>query len=145
MLKIVRPNFIFIIVEVMKDMNNVRRSFLGEERGSPKFPHEIKKKAEVLLKKELNNDFIQPIHFSIIKKPVTVYVEEKPRTSTKGVGAILLYEYMGPSDELELIMDSISEFLKTKIKELKDKGSTGWMASVTDYKVILGKDYSDIK
>lgn len=147
MIKIIRPNFIFIIIEVMKDMNNIRRSFLGDKRGSPKFPQEIKKKAKIKLEKEIERDFLIPIHFSIIKKPVSIYIEgeKNPRTSTKGVGVVLLYEYMGSSEELEQIMDVISEFFDNKIEDLKEKESTNWMTAISDYKIILGKDYSDIK
>jgi len=146
LIEITRPNYIILIVEVLKDMNSIRRSLVGEDKGSPKFLDDIKKLAEKKLKKKFEVHFLIPIHYSIIRKPVSIYIEgeDRPRVSRKGVGAMQLYEYIGSSDDLNTIMDLIDEYFKRKIDELKKKSSNNWLAAVTDFKIILGKNYTEI-
>ncbi len=131
----------------MRDMNNIRRSFLGDPKGSPKIPQEIKSKVEIKLSKNFDVNFLMPIHFSIIKKPISIYIEgeKHPRVSKHGVGAIQLYEYIGGSDDLKPIIECIEEYFNNKIEFLKSKNSNNWLTAVTDFKIILGKDYEDIK
>lgn len=147
MIELMRPNYILIIVEVFSDMNNVRRSFIDEPKGAPKILKEITNRVEKKLNKKFEVDFLIPIHFSIIKKPITIHIEgvKRPSTSRRGVGAMQLYEYIGSSDDLGPIMEVLSEFFRNKIEELKATSSKNWLALVTDYKIVLGKDYEEIK
>ena len=145
MIEITRPNYILVIFEVVCDMNEIRRSLYNDPKGSPKIFSDIKKKVEKKLNKQFEVDFLIPIHFSIIKNPITIHIEGvKPSTSRRGTGAMQLYEYIGSSDDLGSIMEIISQYIKNKIKELKEKSSKNWLASVTDYIVLLGKDYKEI-
>lgn len=147
MIEIMRPNYILIIVDVISDMNSVRRSFIDDPKGSPKILKEIRNRVEKKLNKKFEVDFLIPIHFSIIKKPITIHIEgvKGHSTSKRGVGAMQLYEYIGSSDDLGPIVEIVSEFFRNKIEELKVTSSKNWLASVTDYKIVLGKDYEETR
>ncbi|KKN05725.1 hypothetical protein LCGC14_1084470 [marine sediment metagenome] len=146
MLKIMRPNLILVTIESVSDMNEIRRSFMGDIKGSPNLLMEIKK----IIINNLDDigsedDIVVPVHFSIIKKPVSIHIEgiDKPRTSRKGVGAMILYEYLGSSDDLKLVMDIISSQIEEKVRN--PPSDRNWMTKVTNYEIILGKNYKDIK
>ncbi len=142
MFKIIRPNLIVVVLDVIHDMNNIRRSLLGLDRGTPNIPKKIKE----LVKKKINigseAELIFPINFSIIKKPVTVKVGDYKRTSNKGVGAMVLYQYLGKIDEIEHVLEIMMEFFKNMIEN--PPSERNWLAFLKNFKIIVGKDIKEI-
>lgn len=137
MFKITRPNLIIVVLDVIHDMNNVRRSLLGLKRGSPNIPKEIKELVTDNIKIETGKELIYPIYFSIIKKPVTVKVGDYKRTSNKGVGAMALYQYLGKIDEIDKVLEIMIKFFKNLMENPPSKSN--WLAFLTNFKIIIGK------
>ena len=77
--------------------NDLRESFMGlsqskerpKARGTPDFPQRIKERCKY------EREIIYPLHFSLIKKPVTMHLPGTGtyKTRNTAVGAIILYKY----------------------------------------------------
>jgi len=151
-----RPNLIFVIISFKYESdkkikesgtqisnkgvpNEIRRAFLGEDRGSPNIP---KKMQEMVESKE---QVIFPIHFSLIKKPIKIGT----RFRNTGVGAMILYEYFGLYQDLDKFLTTFDGFLKNDVfsKEVDErgKGKYSYSLSCSDHKIVIGKDWYDIK
>ncbi len=151
-----RPNLILVIIDFKYESNKkieesgtqvsnkgvpneIRRAFLGEKRGSPNIPKKMQEMAGT------TESIIFPIHFSLIKKPIKVGT----RFRNTGVGAMILYEYFGLFQDLNDFLKDFDDFLKNKIfsKELdeKGKGKYSYSLSCSDYKIIVGKDWQEIR
>ncbi|MHA1249556.1 MAG: hypothetical protein ACTSRP_06160 [Candidatus Helarchaeota archaeon] len=128
------PDYILIIVEVIHDPNDIRRSLNGT-RGL-NIPKKIKERVEKRTNRKIENELLIPIHFSIIKKPETkIIVNGKEKSLKKGVGAMQLYKFFGKYDELDILLQEIIAFFDEKKLEGK-----GWFKSLTNFQVIIGKD-----
>ena len=122
-----RPNYILIIVEAVTDANEVRKSLNGLRGGSPNFL------------KKITPDILNPIYFSIIKKPITIERDGFKRTYRGAVGAMQLYSYLGKPDEIGNLLKEIYNLFK----QFKDN-PVNWTASMTGFKIILGKSDTEI-
>lgn len=113
--------------------NNVRESFLGLEKGSPKIP-------KILMEKcDYDRDIIFPVHFSLIKKPIKAQIpgKDKPYTiRNTAVGAMILYEYLGLPEHFKKCYKEFSDLLKKMIKEKKPK----YYKYITNKKLLIGFD-----
>ncbi len=146
MLKILefRPKFILIIIEFQyhsqknKDVPNaIRQTFLGIKKGSPKVPQVIKEKAGY------NRQVILPIHFALIKKPVTIELTEinVRKTRNTAVGAMILYEFLGRFQDFNKILKLIDGLIKEKI----EAKNPSYFGVCTDYQIIIGEDLKNVK
>ena len=122
-----RPNYILIIVEAVTDANEVRKSLNGLRGGSPNFF------------KKITSGILNPIYFSIIRKPITIEKDGFKRTYRGAVGAMQLYSYLGKPDEIGSLLKEIYNLFK----EFKDN-PVNWTSSMTDFKIILGKSDTEI-
>jgi len=151
-----RPNLILVVIDFKYESdkkigesgtqlsnkgvpNEIRRAFLGLKRSSPNIP---KKMQDKVGSEEL---IIFPIHFSLVKKPIRVGT----RFRNTGVGAMILYEYFGLFQDLNEFLKIFDDFLKNEVfsKEVdeKGKGKYSYSLSCSDYKIIIGKNWQDIK
>jgi len=148
-----RPNLIFLIInfkyesktEVGKSgsqqahkgvPNEIRRAFLGEKRGSPNVPKQLREL------KNVKDDIIFPIHFSLIKKPIKIELSDrKYKLRNTAVGAIIMYEYFGLFQDLNDFLNILENYLKN----LFTPGTTNYSESVGSYQIVVGKDWNDVK
>jgi len=128
--------------------NDIREAFLGISppeypygRGNPNIPSEIKKFFGY------DREIIYPVHFSLIKKPVKVEIEDKNTGKKKNytirnsaVGAIILYKYLGLLEDYESCCKAIEKLIKDK----KNAGKPAHIANIKDLKIIIGFDYKDV-
>ena len=115
--------------------NDVRRAFLGLEKGSPKIPQNVKEECNY------DREILYPIHFSLIKKPVTVDLPGKRsyKVRNTAVGAIILYEYLGLPKDYKGCCIKFNEYLNGLMVEKVPK----YFSSFTDIKLIIGFDLKD--
>lgn len=136
------PDFILIIIEFdyqsHRDKNvpnEFREAFLGIGRGNPNFP----KKIQELI--EYKREVLYPIHFSLIKKPKNIKLAEnkfiKRNTAT---GAMMLYKYLGLTQDTGKLLKVLNDFIKKLIESKHPKH----FATVIDYKIVIGKDLEDV-
>ena len=123
--------------------NDIREAFLGiappeypNGRGNPNIPRKIKEKCNY------DREIINPIHFSLIKKPVKVDLKEKKNYTIKNtaVGAMFLYKYLGLLEDYEKCCQAIKEF----IQEKKSEGKPIHIVDIKDVQIIVGYDLEDV-
>ena len=119
--------------------NEIRRAFLGLKRGAPNIPKKIQERMDS------KDPVLFPVQFSIIKKPIMI----SGRLRNAGVGAMILYEYLGSYKDLEKLLDILDKFLGEEVFSdefnEKGKGKYSYSLSVSDYRIIVGKDWEEIK
>lgn len=140
-----RPKHIIVVVEFDYNSkktkgvpNDIRRSFMGLDWAKPNIPNKLKD----LLKTD--DDIIYPIHFALIKKPIKMDLPETKKgysVRNAAVGAMVLYEYLGLFQELGRFVDIFDKFIKDLITNEKNKH----FSACKDYKIIIGKDWKDVK
>lgn len=134
--------YILVIIEFQYDSkesryvpNSIRESFLGicppkypKGRGSPNI---LKKMKE-----------ITPIHFSLIKKPLSINIpgRAKPMKKNPAVGAMILYEYLGNIEDLREFVNKFDNFIRNKIINKKPK----YFSHITNHDFIIGNLWDDI-
>lgn len=135
--------YILVVIEFeyhstsSKDIpNDVRRAFMGLEKGSPKIPEKMKEECKY------DREILYPIHFSLIKKPIKIDIpgQRKYRIRNTAVGAIILYEYLGLPKDFKSCCIKFDEFLKGLMKKKVPK----YFDSFTDIKIIIGFDLKDV-
>ena len=134
--------YILIIIEFSYDLkfrfvpNSIRHAFLGLERGNPNIP----KKVKVLSKSE--KDIIQPIHFSLIKRPEKIELpgNRSYKIRNPAVGAMILYEYLGEDNDLKHILNLLDQYIRTLRKAKKPK----YFSCVTNHDFIVGNLWDDL-
>jgi len=116
--------------------NDVRRAFMGLDKGSPKIPQKIRDKCNY------DREILYPIHFSLIKKPVKIDLPGKRNYKVRNtaVGSIILYEYLGLPEDYKSCCIKFNEFLKEQLKKKTPK----YFNSITDIKFIIGFDLKDV-
>lgn len=120
--------------------NDLREAFLGIEppkgRGNPNVPQKVK------VMSNYDREILYPIHFSLIKKPVTIDIPGKRsyKTRNTAVGAIILYEYLGLLKDYQGCCIELEKLIKEKIKNKKP----AHFASITNVKLIIGYDLKDV-
>lgn len=116
--------------------NDVRRAFLGLEKGSPKIPQKVREECKY------DREILYPIHFSLIKKPIKVDLPGKRsyKVRNTAVGAIILYEYLGLPKDYKSCCIKFNEYLNG----LMGKEVPKYFSSFTDIKLIIGFDLKDV-
>ena len=116
--------------------NDVRRAFMGLEKGSPNIPLRIKKLSNY------EREIVYPIHFSLIKKPIKVDLPgtRNYRYKNTAVGATILYEYLGLPEDFKNCAMSLNNLLK----DLKKKKTPKYFNSITKINIIIGYDLNDV-
>jgi len=117
--------------------NEIRRAFLGLQKGSPNVPKD--------LRKELNSgeeDIFYPIHFSLIKKPIKITISaDKSRLRNTAVGAVIHYEHFGLIQELDANLKVLDKYLK----KLFTPGEKNYSSSIGEYQIVIGKIWKNKK
>lgn len=157
--RIINQNYFILHFEFnhpKADPNDFRRALLGLKRiykgeekdfhpNIPKFINKyfIKKIKDIHNKKlEENVDYVFPIDFSIIKRPI-IYDNGKKSDFAKGV--MVLYKYMGPliyidtfKEEIQMIFKELgkNEIKKEDFKDLKNS----YFLKSDDPLIIIGAD-----
>lgn len=120
--------------------NDLREAFLGigppKGRGSPNVPKKVREMSKY------DREILYPIHFSLIKKPVTIDIPGRRsyKTRNTAVGAIILYEYLGLLKDFQRCCIELEKLIKEKIKNKKPTH----FAPITDFKLIIGYDLKDV-
>lgn len=120
--------------------NDLREAFLGigppKGRGTPNVPQKVKENSKY------DRDIIYPLHFSLIKKPITIDIPGKRsyKTRNTAVGAIILYEFLGLLKDYQRCCTELEKLIKEKIKNKKP----AHFAAITDVKIIIGFDLKDV-
>lgn len=116
--------------------NDVRRAFMGLEKGTPKIPQKVREECKY------DREILFPIHFSLIKKPIKIDLpgERRYKIRNTAVGAIILYEYLGLPKDYKSCCIKFNEFLKGSMGKKEPK----YFSSFTDIKLILGFDLKDV-
>ena len=146
----IKARYVLLIIEFHYDskksrfvVNDIRQAFLGisppkypEGRGSPNIPTKIKERCKY------DKEIIDPIHYSLIKKPVkAINAEGKPYIiRNTAVGAMILYEYLGLSKDLKKFLKIFEDYLKTLIKNKKPV----YFSHVTNFDLIIGNKWENI-
>ncbi len=142
--------YVLVIAELQYDskkprsiVNDIREAFMGivppkypEGRGSPNISKKIRDMCKI------DKDIIDPIHFSLIKKPEKI-VNAEGRTYTirnTAVGAMILYEYLGLAKDLRRFLNIFDEYLKRLIESKKPQ----FFSYITNYDIIIGNKINDI-
>lgn len=145
-----KARYVLVIIEFHYDsqksrfvVNDIRQAFLGisppkypKGRGSPNIPKKIKE----LCKYE--REIIDPIHYSLIKKPVKVDIPGKKTYTIRNttVGAMILYKYLGMSEDLTKFLNLFDEYVRNLIKNKKPI----YFSYVTNFELIVGNKWEDI-
>lgn len=120
--------------------NDLREAFLGivppKGRGTPNVPRKVKEMCKY------GREILYPIHFSLIKKPITIDIPGKRsyRTRNTAVGSIILYEYLGLLKDYKRCCIELEKLIKEKIKSKKP----AHFAPITNVKLIVGYDLNDV-
>lgn len=139
-----RPKYVLLMVEFQyhsqrtKNVpNSIRQSLLGIKKGSPKFPQEIQKLTGY------SRQVLSPVHFALIKKPVTIELTEinVRKTRNAAVGAMVLYEYLGLFQDMDEILKKLDGLISEKIQS----GKPAYFGACTEYKIIIGEDLDNIR
>lgn len=131
-------DYIILIIKFRTDTqtlknvsNDIRRAFLGLDRGSPKIPKKIQ---EIV---NSNHELIKPIHFALMKDPIKTEVAKgKYKIQNPAVGAIIIYEYIGLSQEFDTSINQFRKYLLSLLEEKKYK----YLEYCSDVKLIIGKE-----
>lgn len=118
--------------DINADPNDFRRSLLGLKRiykeelksPNPDIPNDIKNKfIEYINGNSLKMDdsFILSMNFSIIKRPILLYSDEKAKKPHKiyemAAGVIVLYKYIGPINYIEQFRKAFEDVFKKLQKD----------------------------
>ena len=116
--------------------SEIRRAFLGIERGHPNIPKKIQELSNY--KKEI----IRPIHFSLIKKPEKIEIPGSRNYKIKNlaVGAMILYEYLGELKDLREIINLLDQYIRIHRKTEKPI----FFSCVTNHDFIVGNLWDDL-
>jgi len=127
-------DYIIIIVEFHYDTqkektisNDIRRAFLGLERSSPNIPKKIQ---EIV---GSTHQPINPIHFALLKKPIKIGT----RFRNPAVGAVIIYEYIGLSQDF----DSFIKLFHTYLKDFFRNKKQYYLKNCSSFKLIIGKNW----
>jgi len=142
--------YVLVVIEFQYDskksrfvVNDIRQAFLGisppkfpKGRGNPNIPKKIKEKCDY------DREIINPIHYSLIKKPVKVEIPGRRSYIIRNtaVGAMILYEYLGLFEDLEKFLKIFDEYIRTLIKNKKP----AYFSHVTNFDLIIGNKWDDI-
>ena len=132
-------DYIIVIVEFHYDTqkersvsNEIRRAFLGLERSSPNIPKKIQ---EIV---GSTHQPIKPIHFALLKKPEKIKITEKQyKLRNSAVGAVIIYEYTGLSQDFEMFIKNFNEFLENFFTNKRQY----YLKNCSSYKLIIGKNW----
>ncbi len=123
--------------------NDIREAFLGISgpehpygRGNPNVPKKVKEICNY------EREIINPIHFSLIKKPVKVDLKEKKNYTIRNpaVGAMILYKFLGITEDYEKCCKAILELIKKK----KKRGKPIHIVEIQNIQIIVGFDLEDV-
>ncbi len=142
--------YVLVVIEFQYDSkknrfvaNDVRQAFLGisppkypEGRGSPNIPKKIREKCSY------NREIINPIHYSLIKKPVKAEIPGRRIYTIRNiaVGAMILYKYLGLFEDLKNFLNIFESYVRTLIKNKKPI----YFSHVTNFELIIGNKWDDI-
>ena len=132
-------DYIIIIVEFQYDTqkertvsNEIRRAFLGLEKSSPNIP----KKIQELVNSK--HQLINPIHFALLKKPEKIKISEnKYGFRNPAVGAVIIYEYLGLSQDYDMFIKHFHNYLENLFKNKEQY----YLKNCSSYKLIIGKNW----
>jgi len=132
-------DYIIIIIEFQYDTqkertvsNEIRRAFLGLKRSSPNIPKNIQ---EIV---NSTHPLLNPVHFALLKKPEKIKITEtKYKLKNPAVGAVIIYEYIGLSQDFETFIKFLNNYLKDLFKEKQQY----YLKNCSSYKLIIGKNW----